>query len=130
MASSFEAVQSVLNIYLDGLYHSDTDKLRRALHPQARYVCATGDSLINLSMDEYFPIVDARPSPASKNELRQDQIISIDFAGPKTAIARLNCAIGEKYFTDLLTLIHVEGSWQIIAKVFHFDITSPDNSHQ
>jgi len=30
--------------------------------------------------------------------------------------------IGPKFFTDLLTFVFVEGRWQIISKVFHFDL--------
>jgi hypothetical protein len=41
------------------------------------------------------------------------------------AFARVNCAIDEKYFTDFLTLILVDGRWQIISKVFHYDLRSP-----
>jgi hypothetical protein len=122
MAAEFAAVVAVLETYLDGLYQSDTARLRRALHPQAIYVCATGEELVHLTMDAYLPIVDRRQSPASRSEPRRDVIVSIEFAGPKTAVARVNCAVGEKYFTDLLTLIHRDGRWQIIAKVFHYDL--------
>ncbi|WP_409934585.1 nuclear transport factor 2 family protein [Mesorhizobium amorphae] len=79
---------------------------------------------MHLTMQEYFPVVDKRPSPASRGEPRADRIVSIEFAGPVTAFVRLNCAIGPKFFTDLLTLIHVDGRWQIISKVFHFDLKS------
>jgi hypothetical protein len=34
----------------------------------------------------------------------------------------VQCVIRPNHFTDLLTLIHVDGRWQIIAKVFHFDV--------
>ena len=51
-----------------------------------------------------------------------DRVVSIEFAGPVTAIARVECSIGPKHFVDLLTLVHVDGRWQIIAKVFHFDL--------
>ena len=67
-------------------------------------------------------MVDARPSPASREEPRTDRVVSIEFAGPVTAIARVECSIGPKHFIDLLTLVHVDGRWQIIAKVFHFDL--------
>lgn len=76
-------------------------------------------------MDEYFPIVDQRPSPASRKEGRTDRILSIEFAGPVTALARVECSIRPKHFTDLLTLIRVDGRWQIIAKVFHYEL-EPD----
>src|SRR3989344_6089183 len=97
----FDAVAAVLQEYFDGLCHSDTQRLRRVFHPQAVYACATAEPAVILRMEEYFPIVDQRPSPASRGETVQERILS-------------------KPFTDLLTLIHVDGRWQIIAKVFHY----------
>lgn len=122
MDQRYAAVAQVLSVYFDGLYGSDTTKLRQVFHPKARYSCATDGTLLHLGMDEYFPIVDKRPSPASRGEKRRDRIVSIEFAGPVTALARVNCAIGPKYFTDLLTLVCTDGEWRIIAKVFHYDV--------
>lgn len=117
------AIAEVLQLYFDGLYHSDTARLGQVFHPKALYACATeGNPLLHLGMQDYFLIVDKRPSPASRGEPRRDRIISIEFAGPVTAFARVECAIGPKFFTDLLTLVHLDGRWQIIAKVFHFDL--------
>ncbi len=130
MTTQFDAVVDVLQIYLDGLYHSDTQLLRNALHPGARYVCATADTLIDLSMEEYFPIVDERPSPAGNNQRRADEIVSIEFAGPKTAAATLRCVVGERHFTDFLTLVLVDGRWQVISKVFHYDVVEQAVDHE
>jgi Putative lumazine-binding len=122
MQNEYLEVAEVLSTYFDGLYHSDTQRLRRVFHPRAHYVCATEGTLTYRTMDEYFPIVDRRPSPESGGEARADRIVSIEFAGPVTAFARVNCAIGPKDFTDLLTLVRLDGRWQIISKVFHFDV--------
>jgi hypothetical protein len=122
MDARFAAITQVLATYFDGLYHGDTDRLRTVFHPTARYATASDGSLLTLSMDEYLPIVDKRPSPASKHEERRDRIVSIELAGPVTAFARVECAIAPKSFTDLLTLVHVDGRWQIISKVFHYDL--------
>lgn len=122
METNFAAVAAVLGRYFDGLYHSNTALLRSVFHAKAHYVCATESTLTHLAMDEYFPIVDQRPSPASRNEVRVDRIVAIEFAGPVTAFARVECAIGAKFFSDLLTFIFVDGRWQIISKVFHFDL--------
>lgn len=122
MDKNFTAVAAVLGRYFDGLYQSDTALLRSVFHPKAHYACATDGTLVYLGMDEYFPIVDQRPSPASRNEARADRIVAIEFAGPVTAFARVECAIGAKFFSDLLTFVFVEGRWQIISKVFHFDL--------
>lgn len=120
----FAEVARVLADYFDGLHHSDTAILRRVFHPAAQYVCATDGTLLQLRMDEYFPIVDRRASPASRGEARSDRIVSIEFAGPVTAFARVECSIAPKAFTDLLTLVRLDGRWQIIAKVFHYELRS------
>lgn len=115
-------IAAVMADYFDGLYFSDTARLARAFHPEAQYVCASDGTLTRLSMAEYFPIVQARPSPASRSEPRADRITSIELAGPVTAFVRAECAIGPKRFTDFLTLIRLDDEWRIIAKVFHFDL--------
>ena len=122
MTLEFRSIEEVLAIYFDGLHHSDSARLSRVFHPQALYACATESPLLHLNMRDYFAVVDQRPSPASRNEKRNDRILSIEFAGPVTALARVECSIGAKFFTDLLTLVKVEGRWQIMAKVFHYDV--------
>ncbi len=118
----FHAVGALLGEYFDGLYHSDTIRLARVFHPRAHYVCATGGELQHLDMPTYFAIVDRRASPASRGEVRADRIVSIEFAGDVTASARVECAIGTRHFDDLLTLIHIDGRWQIISKAFHYRV--------
>ncbi|RXT48224.1 hypothetical protein B6S44_24470 [Bosea sp. Tri-44] len=115
----------VLTCYFDGLYHSDAGKLAGVFHPQAIYACASEGNLTHLTMDAYLPMVERRPSPASRGEARRDRILSIEFAGPVTAFARVECAIGPKRFTDLLSFVRLDGHWRLIAKVFHFDLDEP-----
>jgi len=127
--AGFQEVADALRIYFDGLYRSDTNLLRQVFHPQAIYACATEGKLLHLTMDEYFPVVDKRPAPASRGEQRSDRILSIEFAGPVTAVAKVNCAIGTKAFTDILTFVKLDGRWQIISKVFHFDLRPDPGSN-
>jgi hypothetical protein len=125
LAANAEALQSVsalLHEYFDGLYFSDTQRLRRVFHAQALYACATDGTPLILGLEEYFARVDQRPAPASRADTRTDRILSIEFVGPVTALARVQCSIRPKHFTDLLTLIHAGGRWQIVAKVFHYEL--------
>jgi len=122
MDTEFVAVTNVISNYFDGLYNSDTSMLAEVFHPRAHYVCATDGGILHLNMDEYFSLVDKRLSPASRREKRNDRILSVEFAGPVTAHARVECSIETKFFTDFLTLIFAERKWQIISKVFHYDI--------
>jgi len=118
-----ESVSKALAIYFDGLYYGDTTRLAKIFHAKAHYVNVSDGTLQYLTMDEYFPIVEARISPHQNGEARRDRIISIKFAGPTTAFAHVECAIGHKFFNDFLTLIQLDGTWQIISKVFHYDLS-------
>ena len=122
MDPRFAEISTVLANYFDGLHHSDASRLSTVFHPSAQYVCVTDGTFQYLTMDDYLPIVARRPSPASRGESRHDRIISIEFAGPVTAVARVECSIGPKFFTDFLTFVFIDGRWQIISKVFHFEL--------
>jgi len=116
--TEFAAVIGVIETYFDGLYHADTDKLANAFHPKAIYATADETPLLYRTMDEYFPVVAKRISPASRDEPRRDLIDAIEFAGENTAFARVRCSIGTKDFIDFLTLVRVDGVWRIMAKIF------------
>lgn len=114
-------VEAVLQAYFDGLHHGDTTRLAQVFHPDAVYASAAGGAWVRWSMAEYFPVVARRASPASLGQARRDAIVRIEFAGPETAMARVECQILPRRFVDLLTLVQVEGRWQVIAKVFHHE---------
>ncbi len=124
-AVAFDEVAALIQDYFDGLYYGDTQRLRQAFHPEAVYATASEGETLILRMNEYFQIVDSRPSPASRGEQRTDHILSIEFAGPVTSVVKLRCSIHPKHFIDILTLIRVDGRWQIIAKIFHFTVDAP-----
>ena len=116
--TEFAAITGVVEAYFDGLYHADIERLGTAFHPKAIYATADEVPLLYRTMDEYFPVVAQRVSPASRNDARRDVIESIEFAGENTAFARVRCSIGTKDFVDFLTLVRTNGAWRIIAKIF------------
>jgi hypothetical protein len=78
-------------------------------------------------MQEFAPLQRAasrctRKSTNARRSSSTRNIASIEFVGPVTALAKVECSIRPKHFTDLLSLIHLDGRWQIIAKVFHYEI--------
>ena len=116
--TEFAVVTEVLETYFDGLYHADIERLGIAFHPKAIYATADETPLLYRTMDEYFPLVAKRVSPASRDEPRRDVIESIEFGGENTAFARVGCSIGTKDFIDFLTLVRTDGAWRIMAKIF------------
>ena len=124
MSSATEQLKQVLKSYFDGLYWGDVRRLNNVFHAKAQYACATNGELTHMGMKQYFSLIATRVSPAAANHQRTDKIISLDFAGNHTAFAKVQCSIQTKAFIDYLSLIFINNQWQIIAKVFHYDLIS------
>ncbi|MEL6556124.1 MAG: nuclear transport factor 2 family protein [Cyanobacteria bacterium J06621_11] len=119
-ALEYSALVEVLKAYYDGLYRCDTALLAQVFHSSAQYFTASGGELLHLDMDTYFPVVEQRISPASLGEDYGFSIDSIAFVGDVTAIAQMRSSLFSKDYIDLLALIKIDGTWQIISKVFHY----------
>ena len=118
MDQNYNDISSALSTYLDGLYEGDTEKLGSVFHPVCHLFSNSGGEFLDWSRDKWFDVVNGRPSPKSQGLSRHDRIISIDMSDGTTAIAKLNCAVPPRYFTDYLTLLKLDGRWQIISKSF------------
>lgn len=115
-------ITQLLRQYFDALYTGDTQLLSRVFHPKAHYTCIQQGQLVHWDMPTYFDVVAKRTAPAEYQQARQDQILSIDFAGPQIASAKVKCALNERLCTDFLNLIKHDNQWWIINKSFHFDV--------
>jgi len=123
----YSSITNVLQAYFDGLYHADSNQLEKVFHIDARYVNTVTGEYINFSRCEYFAVVDQRQAPASTNEIRNEEILAIEFGGANMAFARVKMLMMKREYSDFLTLIFTEERWQIICKVF--DYQHQTNSH-
>lgn len=71
-----------------------------------------------ISRDQWLEMTRGRPSPAALGLTRADEILSIDVLGPTTAHVKLKCAIPPRHFIDLLSLLKLDGRWQVVQKVY------------
>lgn len=120
-AAEFRDIAELLDTYYDGLYHCDIERLKEVLHPAALYACASDGKLLSYDMATYFSVVAQRQSAASQGLAKSSRIVRIEFAGPVTAWVHFECVIPPRRFDDRLTLFKLDGRWQIIAKVFHYE---------
>ena len=113
------SIEGVIQSYLDGLYESDATKIANAFHPTSALTSVTGDGeLVITPRDLWLDKVRARPSPKQQGLPRHDQVLAIDLVSPTMAYVRLKCAIPPRFFTDQLSLLKIDGRWQIAQKVF------------
>ncbi len=116
------AIETVVKTYLDGLYEGDADKIASVFHPTSALTGITNGELVITPRDKWLAAVRARPSPKKSGLTRHDHVLTIDQPGPDMAFVKVKCAIPPKFFTDQLSLLKIDGRWQIAQKVFMTEV--------
>lgn len=113
--SEYEAIARTLQHYINGGKSGRGDEMKPAFHADATIHGYLGPDLIAGPIQILYDWVDQN-EPAT---LLQSWIASIDL-NDTVATARLELYNWSGHrFTDLFTLLKVEGEWKIISKVFY-----------
>ena len=119
-ASDFELIAQTVQLYFEGMYHSDVEKLKKAFHPTAVLHGYIEGELIHLPLDGWLERVKGVPAPAENGEAYDMRIVSMDVTGKAAAVKVADLYI-QRYFIDYLSLVKVEDNWLIVDKIFHYD---------
>ena len=119
MASDLQDLEQALQLYFDGLYEGDTDKLGSVVLDVAHLFSVTDGKLGDMSRAQWFDLVRGRKSAQSQDLPRRDWVVQIDRSSPNTAFAKVHCQIPPRYFTDYLTFVKLAEGWRIVSKTFH-----------
>ena len=113
-----EAILTVIQHYIDGARSGKGDDMRPAFHKDATIFGYVGADLFAGPIEQLYGWND-------KNGPAKDlipQIASVDIAGTVATIRlELENWTGHRY-TDLFTLLKVDGEWKIMNKVFHLHV--------
>jgi hypothetical protein len=112
----FEDVVATVAKYVEGLRVGKVEGVAQAFHKDAVMYGFTNGELLGGPIKNLYDFVEQNgTAPDIKTRL---DVLAIT---PTTAVVRVDMegdAIGADY-TDLHTLIKIDGTWHIIAKVFH-----------
>jgi len=110
-----ELIEQTIQHYVDGAISGKGDDMKPAFHADATIFGYIGDDLFAGPIQILFDWNDEN-GPATELEAN---IASIDLAGSVATVRlELDNWTGHK-FTDLFTLLKVDGTWNIMNKVFH-----------
>jgi hypothetical protein len=108
----------MLGEYFDVMYTQDMEKFDRVFHSNVVLYSAQTGELNRRPYDVYRDAVVNRESPQSKGEERKDEIIFIDEMSDTAAMAKVQLQMFGGVMQDYLTLICIDGRWQIISKIW------------
>ncbi|WP_163851809.1 nuclear transport factor 2 family protein [Pseudooceanicola aestuarii] len=112
-------LKALIQEYFDAIYAGDIPRIRQVFHPQCRLFAVIDGKITAFDHDPYMARVAGRPSGASRNDVRQDEIVSLSVASPTTAHARVKDIYAPSHFVNELTFLKEDGRWWIVVKAWH-----------
>lgn len=106
-------IRSVLHDFVKGADARDVDQLRRALHHEARQFVQMPDGLMPIPTDTFLSMIEAEQIGGENRTLTIHDVR----IRSNTAFADIAITGGAFTFTDYVTLMRVEGRWQIMSVV-------------
>lgn len=110
-------IETAVRDYLDGMVYGDEAKLRRAFHPDARVIGHFGGTLEWSSVDEFAAACVAADTPPPGTDYFW-RIRSLEIEGDTAFVDVIDDYLGIR-FTDWLSLLHHDGRWVIVNKLFY-----------
>ncbi len=113
--SEYDAIANTVQHYIDGAKSGKGDDMKPAFHEDATIFGYAGADLFGGPIQLLCDWTDGN-GPATELQAR---IARIDLVDPVATVRlELNNWGGARY-TDLFTLLKVDGEWKIMSKVFH-----------
>ncbi len=110
-----DAIAKTLQHYIDGARSGKCDEMKPAFHNDATIYGYAGADLFGGPIEQLFDWSD-QSDPATGLQAR---IAGIDLAKTVATVRLELTNLNGARYTDMFTLLKVDGDWKIISKVFH-----------
>lgn len=122
MPRETELLEAV-DVYFRALYNCDVTLLDAVFHPASSLFDVDEGSVVVDPYPAWREVVANRPSPASVDQVRDEQILVVDWLSETAAVVRVRLRVLSEIFVDQLSFVDGVDGWQIVAKVWHLEST-------
>ena len=119
--NDIEKIENVVQLYIDSMDESNSDKVKQAFHSNAKVVGYLHGDFMEMSTDDFANFVGAQqPSPKEKGENVVFEILSCEVQGATASVKVRDKYLGITFF-DTLSFISIDNEWKIYNKLFHVE---------
>lgn len=122
MAYDRSSAEAVIQLYFDGLYEGDAEKIGAAFHPTADLRWQEKGELQVLAVPDWLERIRKRPSAKAEGKPREDFVVTMDRSDDSTAFIKVRCQLPPRYFTDYLVALKLSDGWRIVSKTYRYDL--------
>ena len=112
---------AAVDVYFRALYACDVSLLDSVFHPASSLFDVDEGDIVVDPYPAWRSVVEARQSPASINQERDEQIVGVTWLSEKAASVHVRLRVLDSIFVDHLSFVDGVDGWQIVAKVWHLE---------
>ena len=114
-------LETAVDTYFRALYACDTALLDSVFHPASSLFDVDEGTVVVDPYPAWREVVANRQSPASIGQVRDEQIVNIDWLSERAASVHVRLRVLDSIFVDHLSFVDGPDGWQIVAKVWHLE---------
>ena len=122
MSHDRSTVAAAVQLYFDGVYEGDVEKLGAVFHPTADLRSLENGKLRVLALPAWLDWMKKQPSAKAEGKAREDFVVTIDRSDELTAFVKLRCQLPPRYFTDYLVAMKLADGRKIVSKSYRYDL--------
>ncbi|MEM1403801.1 MAG: nuclear transport factor 2 family protein [Pseudomonadota bacterium] len=122
--SKTDELMTAVDVYFDAIYYCDPEKIDEVFHDAASLFDADAGEVFVDPIASFRADVASRSAPADRDQMRSDEVITIDWLSDISAVVKLRLQSHENVFVDHLSFVKGKRGWKIVAKVWHLERTA------
>lgn len=111
-------IQTLLGDYFELMHTQDMSLFDKVFHKDSTLFSSENDEIVIRPADFYRGQMEARTSPQDSGNARCDKVLLVDQISPEVALAKVQLEMFGGVMQDYLNLLHVDGSWFVISKLY------------
>ena len=116
-AQQTDQITATVQLYIDGAREGDADKLRAAVHPEARMWGSLGGQRFDVPISDMIGMLDGKPVDVDGSYVAT--ITSTQQTDDTAEVVLAEEGFwGSVSFIDFISLAQIDGEWKIVNKTF------------
>jgi hypothetical protein len=112
------AIRETVQFYFDGGRLGDSATMARAFHVGVAHMLYVRDGkLVDVPIPEFVARTERKHAPGFTPDTFPRRVVLVDIAGT-SAVAKLETRRPDMLIVDYMSLLKIDGRWQIVNKVF------------
>ena len=124
--SELDSILETVQLYQDGHFYQDAEKLKKAFHPNSQIVGYFEGEAVFDKRDPYVDLISNIPSEGDLKVEKVDEtennqslkIMSIDMTDT-TAVVKIKSTMFGVVYTSFLSMLKLGDEWKIVNGLFH-----------